>query len=52
MTMRVTTPDRISFCGIAEDGTRLEGYFDGPMGVNAQLPARKPGYVSHWTTLY
>lgn len=32
--------DAISFCGIAEDGTRLEGYFDGPMAP------RQPGWVS------
>lgn len=29
--MQAMMSDAISFCGIAEDGTRLEGYFDGPM---------------------
>jgi len=32
----------VDFCGIAEDGTRLEGYFDRPMGIHAQLPLTKP----------
>lgn len=36
----------LSFCGIAEDGTRLEGYFDGPMSIHAQLPSRTPEWVS------
>ncbi|KAG0706607.1 CRAL TRIO domain-containing protein [Suillus ampliporus] len=30
----------VDFCGIAEDGTRLEGYFDGPKSVGAQLPSQ------------
>lgn len=27
----------VDFCGIAEDGTRLEGYFDGPKHVHAEF---------------
>lgn len=27
----------VDFCGIAEDGTRLEGYFDGPKNVHAEF---------------
>ncbi|KAG2153587.1 CRAL TRIO domain-containing protein [Suillus bovinus] len=27
----------VDFCGIAEDGTRLEGYFDGPKDIHGKL---------------
>ncbi|KAG2107058.1 CRAL TRIO domain-containing protein [Suillus discolor] len=40
----------VDFCGIAEDGTRLEGYFDGPKNIHGELPSQHSDTASPTST--